>query len=103
MNTGSQVLYFAVVLAVPAVAAAGPTRADAERDLVLDMKLVGGNTVEGGVGPEVTLGLANRSKKAAYRAVLPGDGSDQKDWREPSIYYTAERQGADQSWQNVPP
>jgi hypothetical protein len=92
------------ILAIVGVtsAQAAPSRADAERDLVLELSLQSDGVIDSGEGPVVSLRLRNRSKTIAHRAVMPGDGSDRQGWREPSIYYTAERQAPDKSWQATP-
>ena len=46
--------------------------------------------------------LLNVSKARAYLVVKPGDGSE-SGWREPHVYYTADRSGADGGWTRMEP
>ena len=51
------------------------------------------------IQPEIA--LINRSKRASYYVVRPGDGS-WVGWREPHVYYSAEIDVGDGRWQPIP-
>jgi hypothetical protein len=89
----------AVVLA--GGAAAGQDKPSVERDLVLVATVTSGAVIQPGQTVETTLTLSNRSRGAVHRVVRPGDGSDDGR-REPHVWFTAEMEGADGSWSELP-
>lgn len=72
-----------------------------EPDVTRDLKLVAtraaGTKVDAGTELWVGLVLANTSKTFTYPVVKPGDGTE-AGWREPYVYFTAERLAADGRW-----
>jgi len=82
-------------------AAEGPTKADVERDLALEVKLISGDGVQPGQPVRLEIHLKNTSKERIYPVVRPGDGSEMG-WREPHVFYTARIDKGDGSWQEVP-
>ncbi|MHC5010275.1 MAG: hypothetical protein ACYTG6_04895 [Planctomycetota bacterium] len=79
-----------------------PTREQIEQDLVLRIRYRGPPTVQPGEEIPITWSLTNRSETRTHRYVLPSDGSESA-WREPYVYYTGERPGADGAWEAVQP
>lgn len=87
-----------VLLAVANVAVADNAMpSNIQHDLVLEASLVGDATILPGQQIAVKARLVNRSKDAVYPAIKPGDGSE-CGWREPYVFYTAERKNDAGEW-----
>jgi hypothetical protein len=65
--------------------------------LKLVAELKSGKTIEAGTNPWIVLSLANTSASVTYPVVKPGDGTC-FGWRDPYVYFTAERLAADGRW-----
>lgn len=78
-----------------------PTKMEIERDLELDVKLKSAKTIQPGQHIALEMALVNKSKTKTYPIVKPGDGSS-VGWREPHVYYTAQRQLENGQWENAP-
>ncbi len=78
------------------------TKADIERDLVLEATLSTPKTVQPGEPVRVTSRIVNRSKTRTYKLVRPGDGSE-SGWREPHVFFRAEAVGPRGVRTPVPP
>jgi len=76
-------------------------KADVERDLTLDVKLLSGDGVQPGQPVRLDIHLKNTSNERIYSVVRPGDGSE-VGWREPHVFYTARIDTGDGNWQEVP-
>ena len=99
----------AVLLLAPVIAAgvaladdAAVPKVDSERDLALELVFEGPKEVWPGGELPFAWKLTNRSKDTTYRYVLPGDGSE-SGWREPHVYYRAERMDENGQWKAVEP
>jgi hypothetical protein len=90
-------------LAAPAfVADPPPVKAvDIQRDLVLVAALTSARTIQPGNRIAIDVRLENRSTDTAYRVVKPGDGSE-SGWREPHVWFSAQRETTDGDWEDVP-
>jgi len=86
---------------VPARAADTIAKADVERDLALEVKLLSGDGVQPGQPVRLKIHLKNTSNERIYPVVRPGDGSE-VGWREPHVFYTARIDTGDGNWQEVP-
>jgi hypothetical protein len=84
-------------LLAPAAAVAGTALSDIERDLRLEIALDTPRRIRGGERVGVTLRLRNRSRTRTHAVVEPGDGSE-IGWREPHVFFTAERETAPGTW-----
>jgi hypothetical protein len=90
-------LVIGLLIALVAPARVPRPEPDITRDLKLVAELKPGTTVEAGTKVWISLALANTSKVFTYPVVKPGDGSE-VGWREPYVYFTAERLAADGQW-----
>lgn len=84
---------FALIALLPS---AGP-----EKDLQIELKLHSPALIQPGTYLDVKARLVNRSTTTSHRIVKSNDGSEMA-WREPYVFYTAEVQRADGSWEAVP-
>lgn len=87
--------------AVPARAADTIAKADVERDLALEVKLLSGDGVQPGQPVRLEIHLKNTSNERIYPVVKPGEGSE-VGWREPHVFYTAWIDTGDGDWYKVP-
>lgn len=95
-------MFIMAAMLTDGAAAAAPDVEALERDLALELRLLSPAVISNWKSIEVEISIVNRSKDTAYHVVLPGDGS-WADWREPYIYYTAERQLAPNGdWVDLP-
>ncbi len=87
-----------LTLTTSAVAAEPPTHPD------LAISLIGPSTVTLDSGQPLSLHgkLINRSKRTAHRVVQPNDGSEMG-WREPHVFFSAERKTDAGAWEQVKP
>jgi hypothetical protein len=91
----------AILLGAMSASAAAPTRDELERDLELRATLTSPATLEVGGRVQMKLAVVNRSAAATYSVAKAGDGSE-VGWREPHVFFTAERQTEAGEWVEVP-